>query len=182
MSKMKICYINVMDGYSGGEIVLQRLIDGLEKSKFTVLIYTKNSKFVDKLSDSECQVIAFNTQYQLCQKRNVSALLAVIKNFIISGYYIYQIKFIHRADIIHSNSLTSNIYFAIWAKLFHINFIAHSHEIREGIIFKLLHKYIAICSDKIITVSNAVKANWLSHGVKENQVITVYNGVNNDFL
>ena len=140
--KIKIVYINVMDSYSGGEIVLQRLIRNLDKNKFDIIIYTKNTKFLETLDCIECTVISFDTQYQMKLKRGIGAGLHAIKNLFISGKYMYDIKFKHRANLVHSNSLTSNIYFAIWAKLFNLKFIAHSHEIRYGLFFKIIHKYI----------------------------------------
>ncbi len=179
--KIKIAYINVMDAYSGGEIVLQRLIKNLDKSKFEIYVYTKNTKFVETLNCKECKMISFDTQYQLKNQRGIKALFKVLKLFFVSLKYVYDMKQ-KKIDIIHSNSLTSNIYFAIWAKVFNIKFIAHSHEIREGFIFTLLHKYIALCSDKVVVVSNAVKNNWVYHGVNPNKIEVIYNGVSNDFF
>jgi len=179
--KIKLAYINVMDCYSGGEIVLQRIIRGIDKCKFEVYVYTRNTKFVKTLNCNECAIIIFNTQYQLKMQRGVKAILKIMRLFIISGKYVYDMKK-KNIDIIHSNTLTSNIYFAFWAKLFNIKFIAHSHEIREGVTFKFIRKYISFCSDKIICVSNAVKNNWLSHGVSESKIKVIYNGVSDDFF
>jgi glycosyltransferase involved in cell wall biosynthesis len=125
--------------------------------------------------------MVFDTQYQMKLQRGLKALLKALKLFVISGKKVYNMKK-EKINLIHSNSLTSNIYFAFWAKLFGIKFIAHSHEIREGFIFKLLHKYIALCSDKIIVVSNAVKKNWIDHGINEKLIEVVYNGVDDDFF
>jgi len=182
MEKITICYINVMDNYSGGEIVLQRLIRGLDKNLFDTIVYTKNTKFVDTLNCKECKVIVFDTQYQMKLKRGFMALIQAIKNFIVSAKYMYELKYKYKVDIAHSNSLTSNIYFAIWAKIFNIKFIAHSHEIRDGLVYNILHRYIGFCSHKIITVSNTVKDNWMSHGVNKEKIVTVYNGLNSDFF
>jgi glycosyltransferase involved in cell wall biosynthesis len=115
-------------------------------------------------------------------QRGLLGIVYALKNFFVSLKYILEIKFIHKADIIHSNTILSNIYFAIWAKIFNIKFIAHSHEIRNGFLFKILHKYIIWCSNKVITVSDAVRDNWLSHGVDEKKIITIYNGLDNDFF
>lgn len=182
MKKKKLAFVNVMDSYSGGEIVLQRLIRNLDKKQFDIVVYTKDTKFVETLNCEACEVVAFNTQYQMRLKRGVGSLLQAIKNLFVSGKYMYQLKYKHEVDLVHSNSLTSNIYFAVWAKIFRVKFIAHSHEIRDGVLFKIIHKYIEFCSNKIITVSNAVKDNWLEHGVDKNKIITVYNGLDSDFF
>jgi len=181
MKKIKIAYINIMEGYSGGEIVLQRLIRGINRDKFSIYVYSTPTKFIDTLKCNECNTTIINTQYQLKMERGIKAFVKVIKLFVMSGKYIYEMKQ-KQILIIHSNSLTSNIYFSFWAKIFGIKFIAHSHEIREGIIFTLLHKYICFCSDKIICVSDAVKNNWLSHNVNKKKLTVVYNGVSNDFF
>lgn len=182
MKKITICYVNVMDNYSGGEIVLQRLIRGLDKNLFDIIIYTKNTKFVNTLNCKKCKVVVIRTQYQMKLKRGFIALIQAIKNFIVSAKYIYELKYKYKVDIVHSNSLTSNIYFAIWAKILNMKFVAHSHEIKEGLLYYLLHRYIGFCSHKIITVSNAVKDNWVSHGVNKEKVTTVYNGLDSDFF
>ncbi|BFU78248.1 hypothetical protein ALC152_14630 [Arcobacter sp. 15-2] len=182
MKKIKLAFVNVMDSYSGGEIVLQRLIRNLDKNEFDIVVYTKDTKFVETLNCKECEVIVFNTQYQMRLKRGFRSLIQAIKNLFVSSKYMYQLKYKHEVDLVHSNSLTSNIYFAVWAKVFRVKFIAHSHEIRDGVLFKIIHKYIEFCSDRIITVSNAVRYNWLEHGVHKNKIITVYNGLDNDFF
>ncbi|WP_066351149.1 glycosyltransferase [Aliarcobacter skirrowii] len=182
MKKIKLAFVNVMDSYSGGEIVLQRLIRNLDKTEFDILVYTKDTKFVETLNCEKCEIVTFNTQYQMRLKRGLLSLSQAIKNLFISGKYMYQLRYRHKVDLVHSNSLTSNIYFAIWAKIFGVKFIAHSHEIRDGRLYKIIHKYIEFCSDRIITVSNAVKNNWLDHGVDKNKIITVYNGLDDDFF
>ena len=182
MKKIKIVYINVMDAYSGGEIVLQRLIRGLDKNLFDIIVYTKNTKFVETLNCNECTIVVFNTQYQMKLKRGISILVQVFKNLLISGKYMYDIKYKYNVDIVHSNTLTSSIYFAIWAKIFRVKFISHNHIIRTGTIYNIVYKYISFCSSKIICVSEAVKENWLLAGVPKDKLLVVYSGLPNDFF
>ncbi len=177
-----IAFINVMDSYSGGEIVLQRLIRGLDKSKFDVVVYTKKTKFVETLECSEVEVKMLDTQYQLKTQRGIGAFFRAVKNFLISGKYMYRMKFFDKVDIVHSNSLTSSIYFAFWAKLLGVNFIAHNHLIRRGFVYKILYRYINFCSNIVICVSEAVKKNWLLEGVPDKKLTVVYNGLPSDFF
>lgn len=180
--KPKIVYLNVMDYYSGGEIVLQRLIRQVDKNKFDILVFSKNTKFVETLNCPKCKVITFDTQYNMRFARGLKMIGIALKNFFTSAGYILLLKFKYKVDIIHSNTILSNIYFAFWAKLFRLKFIAHSHEIREGKIYKYLHLYIAFCSDYIITVSDAVKNDWIKDGVNPDKIQTIYNGLPHDFF
>lgn len=179
---IKLAFVNTMDAYSGGEIVLQRIIRGLDKNRFRILVYTKNTKFVTTLNCDECEVVIFDTQYQLKKQRNFIAILKLCRNFLISAKYVYEMKYVYHIDILHSNTLTSNIYFSFWAKIFNIKLIAYSHDLRYGLIYKVLYRYIVYCADKVIVISDAVKKNWLEHGGSEEKLVKIYNGVDSDFF
>ena len=179
--KVKVAYINVMSGFGGGEIVLQRIIKKLNKNKFYVQVYSVKTKFIETLDCPECEIFIIDEEYQLKKQRNIKALFKIIRLFLKSGIFVFKMKK-DKTDIIHSNTLVSNIYFSFWAKLFRIKFVAHSHEIKEGLLFRILHKYIGFCSDKIICVSEAVKENWVKHGVSPKKLEVIYNGVDDDFF
>ncbi|WP_457599142.1 glycosyltransferase family 4 protein, partial [Hydrogenimonas sp.] len=85
-------------------------------------------------------------------------------------------------DIVHSNSLTSSIYFVFWCKCFGLKFVAHNHLIRSGTIYKMVYRYIALFADEIICVSEAVKKNWINEGVPAKKLTVVYNGLPDDFF
>ena len=180
--KITIAFVNVMDGYSGGEVVLKRLIEGLDPKLFEPVVYTKKTKFVKMLKCDRCTVVLMPQQYQLRQRRDMYAFFNAMKNFFVSGRYVWDMKYNKKVDIIHSNSLTSSIYFALWAKVFRIKFVAHNHLIRSGKLYSILYKYITICSDKVICVSEAVKKCWIDAGVPKEKLTVVYNGLPDDFF
>lgn len=182
LKRYHIVYINVMDGYSGGEIVLQRLIRALDKQRFDVTVYTTRTKFVETLECPECKVVIMDRHFQLQKKRGIWATFQAIGNFWYAGKCSALIKFSEKADIVHSNSMISNLYFAFWTRIFFLKLIAHSHEIKEGLLFKLIHRYVGGCASQVIAVSNAVKSNWLGHGVNEQKITVVYNGLPDDFF
>ena len=178
----RIAFVNVMDGYSGGEIVLKRLIEGLDPKLFEPVVYTRETKFVEMLRCDRCSVVIIPRQYQLRLRRGPSAFFAAMKNFFVSGRYVWEMKHDKKVDIIHSNSLTSSIYFAFWAKLFGVGFVAHNHLIRRGKLYTILYRYIGACSDSVVCVSEAVKRCWLEAGVAEEKIKVVYNGLPDDFF
>ena len=57
--------------------------------------------------------------------------------------------------------------------------VTHSHEIREGFLYYLIHRYVSHCSTVIICVSNAVIKNWVSHDVSRSKTYLLYNGIPN---
>ncbi|BBG66797.1 hypothetical protein NNO_2094 [Hydrogenimonas sp.] len=178
----RIAFLNVMDGYSGGEIVLKRLIEGIDRGVFDPVVFTRESRFVKMLKCDGCRVVTIPRQYQLKLRRGPGALFSILGNFLVSGKYVRDMKYRYRVDIIHSNSLTSSIYFAFWAKLFGVGFVAHNHLIREGKIYSVLYRYIGWCSDRVVCVSEAVKRCWLEAGVPEDKLTVVYNGLPDDFF
>ncbi len=182
MSICRIAFVNVMDGYSGGEIVLKRLIEGLDPKLFEPVVYTRETKFVEMLRCDRCSVVIIPRQYQLRLRRGPNAFFAAMKNFFVSGRYVWDMKYDKKIDIIHSNSLTSSIYFAFWAKLFGLGFVAHNHLIRRGKVYTILYRYIGTCSDKVVCVSEAVKCCWVEAGVAKEKLTVIYNGLPDDFF
>ncbi|WP_456450175.1 glycosyltransferase family 4 protein [Hydrogenimonas sp.] len=179
--KIKIAFVNVMDGYSGGEIVLKRLIEGLNDEEFEKVLFTRPTRMVDSVDLSRCHIISICEQYQLKRKRGFLAIIKASRLFFSSAKYLLQMKR-EGIDIVHSNSLTSSIYFAFWAKLFGLRFVAHNHIVRRGAIYRILYQYINFCSKKVICVSLAVKKCWLEEGVSERKLVVIHNGVPDDFF
>ncbi len=179
--KIKVAFLNVMDGYSGGEIVLKRLIEGLDEQKFEKVLYTRRTKLVDVLKNSSCRIEIISEQYQMKKKRGPGALLMALGLFGVSLKYLLRMKK-EGVRIVHSNSLTSSIYFAFWAKLFGLRFVAHNHLVRRGRVYKILYRYIYFCSERVVCVSEAVKQCWLEEGVPEKKLVVIYNGVPDDFF
>jgi hypothetical protein len=182
VNKCKIAFINVMDGYSGGEIVLQRLIESLDERVFEPIVYTKETRFAKAMRDYGLSPVIISHQYQLRCQRGIKAVWQALKIFVVSGRFTYDMRFNRKVRIVHSNSLTSSIYFAFWAKVFRLKFVAHNHLIRRGKVYKMLYRYIYFCSERVVCVSEAVKQCWLEEGVPEKKLVVIYNGVPDDFF
>ena len=179
--KITVAFVNVMDGYSGGEIVLKRLIEGLDNGEFEKILYTRATPLAEYVDKKSCAIRVIKHQYQLRKRRGLPALFKAAKLFVVSLGYAIEMKR-NGVEIVHSNSLTSSIYFAGWSKLLGMKFVAHNHLIRSGLVYKVLYKYIELCSDRIICVSEAVKRCWVDHGVLPAKIEVIYNGLPDDFF
>jgi glycosyltransferase involved in cell wall biosynthesis len=179
---IKIAFLNVMDCYSGGEIVLRRLILSLDPKEYQKFIYSLETQFIEDFQQKPVHIRPITHKFQLGTRRNFMELFKIINNFIIAYRLCRIMKKIDNIDLIHSNGMVSNVYFAPFAKFLDIPFVAHSHEIRYGFFYKVLHYFIAFFSNHIICVSEAVRKNWLSHGVREKKLSVIYNGLPDDFF
>jgi len=181
LSSCRIAFLNVMDGFSGGEIVLKRIIEGLDDEKFEKLVYTRRTKFFEEIKKTVEKTIPIEEVYQLRTVRGFKGAIKALSLFFVSAKYAYHMKS-NSIDIVHSNSLTSSLYFAFWAKIFGLKFIAYNHLIRRGWIYKIIYKYIYFYSDRVVCVSEAVKKCWIDEGIPEKKIVVVYNGLPDDFF
>ena len=108
----------------------------------------------------------------------VNRLYFIIKSSIIFRKYILK----NRIDLVYVNTSTI-ISPAIAAKLINVSTIYHIHEIPNSskIYTKFLVNFFTLFSNKVISVSKSVKNYWISNGLSEDKITTIYNGFKFDF-
>ena len=108
----------------------------------------------------------------------INRLYFIIKSCFLIRKYLLK----NKIDLVYLN--TSTIMSpAIFARLLNVATIYHIHEIpiSSKIYTKFLVNFLNQFSNKIIAVSNSVKNYWISNGLSEDKIITIYNGFKFNF-
>ena len=108
----------------------------------------------------------------------INRLYFIIKSCILIRKYLLK----NKIDLVYLNTSTI-ISPAIVARLLNLTTLYHLHEIPSSskIYTNFLVNFLKIFSNKIIAVSNSVKNYWISNGLSEDKIITIYNGFKFNF-
>ena len=146
-------------GFGGQEHRTQRVINGLDKSKFKVCYgLNPGSKSLEK--QIECEFVEFN----LKKSFNILEILKICK-------FVKK----NKIKIISTHSGKDGIIGAIVSKITGAKVVRTRHlqtPIRSPFSYNI--------NDKIVAVSNAVKTQLISQGVQESLIETIYTGVDTD--
>jgi len=162
---INILYIHETSQISGAENSLFNLVTRLDKIK-PYFILPEIGPFKNKLENTGIKVEVIN----LPQIRKFTGVISTIKKItdFVKRYNI---------NIIHSNSIRSNIYASLAGKLVKVPVVWHQ---RNLITYELvdLDRLFSFLPDKIICNSKAI-----SNRFKQNKkVIVIYNGVDTDIF
>ena len=156
--------INILElesslGFGGQEHRTQRVINGLDKSKFNVFYgLNPGSKSFEK--QIECEFVEFN----LKKSFNIFEILKICK-------FVKQ----NNIKIISTHSGKDGIIGAIVSKITGAKVVRTRHlqtPIRSPFSYNI--------NDTIVAVSNAVKTQLIAQGVRERLIETIYTGVDTD--
>jgi len=108
----------------------------------------------------------------------INRLYFIIKSCVFIKKYLLK----NKIDLVYLNTSTI-ISPAIVARLINVATIYHIHEIpiSSKIYTKFSVNFLNQFSNKIIAVSNSVKNYWISNGLFEDKIITIYNGFKFNF-
>ncbi len=108
----------------------------------------------------------------------INRLYFIIKSFFFLRKYLLK----NKIDLVYLNTSTI-ISPAIVARLLKLTTLYHLHEIPSSskIYTKFLVNFLKIFSNKIVAVSDSVKNYWISNGLSEDIIITIYNGFEFNF-
>ncbi|MBE9851855.1 glycosyltransferase family 4 protein [Campylobacter concisus] len=156
--------INILElesslGFGGQEHRTQRVINGLDKSKFKVF-YGLNTGSKSFKKQIECEFVEFN----LKKSFNIFEIFKICK-------FVKQ----NNIKIISTHSGKDGIIGAIVSKITGAKVVRTRHlqtPIRSPFSYNI--------NDKIVVVSNAVKTQLIYQGVQERLIETIYTGVDTD--
>jgi glycosyltransferase involved in cell wall biosynthesis len=177
----KILYLHAGAELYGADIVLLELLKNLDKSSFIpYVILPCNGPLVKKLKENNIWVKVI--QYPVLRRKyfNPIGLFNYIREYIVYSSKIKQIAKKEKIDIIHTN--TAAVLEGIYVKRkLKIPQVWHIHEIivKPKFIHKFLSFFVANNSDKVISVSQAVKKHLNSTGYFKKDIEVIYNGVDN---
>jgi glycosyltransferase involved in cell wall biosynthesis len=161
----RILYIDSSGSvFGGGQVSLLELLGRVSKAKFRpFVVLSEKGKLSEKVQklNIECEIIKMST-------------LKILNPFVLLGTLSQLFRFmkLHRISLIYANSSRAAIYAGLVAKFLKIPMLWH---VRIPHSDRLLDRFLAFLSTKIIVVSQAVgkRFDWLP---KEKKGL-VYNGI-----
>lgn len=180
----KILYLHAGAELYGADIVLLELLKNLDKNKFEpYVILPCGGPLVDKLKENNIWVDVI--EYPILRRKyfNPLGIFNYWKNYLRYSKKINDIVNEKEIGIVHTN--TSAVLEGIYIKKrSNLHLVWHIHEIivKPKFMHKILSYLIARNSDKVITVSNAVKNHLDSTGYFKKNIEVIYNGVDNNIF
>lgn len=175
---LKILFVNHSSNISGAEKVLLRLIGYFDKSLIEVSAFCPESKGLAEDLKAENIDVRLAPMPLLVRTANPVKLFEYCFGFYRFSKKLIQYLRIAKIDIIHCNSFISTLYSIPAAKLTRTPIIWHMHDILRNSFFNKIFICLAgLGASRIICVSNAVKKNLISFGVKKEKCQIVYNSI-----
>lgn len=177
---MKLLFLSNMKNYSGGELVMERLVlQLLQKKKYECIIVTPEGAFAERCRKNNIPVYIENGITKLQRDGKKLGYMAFFKNTIRAVRSISAYAKRESVDLIVANSFGVAFYAAL-LKLFtgKKTIWIHHHPIftpddRD----KNKARIIARFTDKIICVSNALKNSLILCSVPASKIDVIYNGL-----
>jgi len=177
---IKILYVSHSSQIGGAEICLLNLLRGLDRSTFCpIVVFPSEGPLKDKITDLSIKTYITSLEWWVEPECGLSFQA---DNLSVRIRKLAAIIDREKPSIIHTN--TSVIWEgAIVAKLKNIPHVWHIHEFLQGhpslkplIPLPLLYHLVELLSDKVVTVSLAVKTE-LSDYISLESLVTIYNGI-----
>jgi len=175
---LKILFINHSSNTSGAEKVLLRLISYFDTSLIEITALCPENKGLAEDLKAENIDVRLIPMPLLVRTANPVKLFKYCFGFYRFSKQLIQYLRTAKIDIVHCNSFISTLYSIPAAKLTKIPMIWHMHDILRHRFFNKIFICLAgLGANRIICVSNAVKENLISFGVKKEKCQIVYNSI-----
>jgi glycosyltransferase involved in cell wall biosynthesis len=172
MKKHKILYLDEIGRIDGAEVVLYNLVTNMDKDRFEPLVVCgSEGNLVEKLRSENIQVCVLKMKetskltFSICGVKIFNPISAVVNAIygIIYGLQFYLFLRKNTVDIVYTNTLLSNLFGSIPAKLTGKKLIWHEHNIQPpGFRRKFINVMARLFPDRIIAISNAVRSIYSS--------------------
>src|SRR5205807_4106057 len=157
----KVLYISNRTAFSGGEVVLLRLIQN--NPDVSPIVVTPRGEFASRLKDLNIPTHILSSISQLDRSKNKFWLIRAIQRAFLGQFHLIKIIRQEHPDIVHANALGAAIYSFLPSFLTGTPFIWTSHNIYPpGSLNTLAVRLVGLFSRQVIAVSRAVQKNLIS--------------------
>ncbi len=179
--KLRVLFVSNMKGFSGGEIVLERLIQ--HNQAIESLVILPEGAFARRLSQRGIRVHPTQHIQKLSRGSKKVALLTLLRNVVLGNREVLRLAKHQRIDVVVANGFGLFVYCAL-AKLFRtqVVLIHHHPVLTPGTSDFKLSKYVAMMLNAIVCVSDAVKTSYRRAGAPDAKLITIRNGLDHQTL
>ncbi|MCM8796416.1 MAG: glycosyltransferase [Candidatus Omnitrophica bacterium] len=169
--RYNILYLHETAQMSGAENSLFNLVKNIDKARFNpVFVCPGGGLFSDMLRRSGIKVYALNFP----ALRKIIGVIPTVKK-------LRSIMREEKTNLVHSNSIRTNIYAALSARPKGIPIIWHARNLITDEVVDL-DRLFSFLADKIICNSYAISRRFLKKGKVPDKVTVIYNGVDTDIF
>lgn len=175
---IKILYIDTHNTFGGGQTMLLRLIEGLDKSKFLPIVVCSkdNQKFIQEFKKISIKFIPIKTKILILENKFLKAILQ-FPNFIKANFKIAQIIKKTKPDIIHVNLFYSALFSIIPVKLCRKPFIWVALTPSDLLRYKIFTKFLIQFSDRTILICKDFIRIAKKNNLNTSKLQTIYAGL-----
>lgn len=175
---IKILYIDTHNTFGGGQTMLLRLIEGLDKDRFfpIVICFQNNQKFIQKLKTHSIEFIPIKTKMLVLENKFLKAILQ-FPNFMGMNFKIAQIIRQKKPDIVHVNLFYSALFSIIPAKLFRKPFLWIAQTPSDLLRYKIFTKFLIRLADKTILTCRDFIRLAKENGFDTEKLKVIYTGL-----
>jgi glycosyltransferase involved in cell wall biosynthesis len=175
---IKILYIYTHNVYGGGETMLLRLLDGLNKDKFfpIVLCSKDNKRLIQELQKKSIKFISLSIKNIVSENKFLKAILQ-FPNFLGVMFKTAQVIKQENPDIIHVNLFYSALFSIIPAKFYKKLFIWIAQTPSDLLKYKLLTKFLIFLSNKTILTCKDLVRLAKENGFNTEKFRVIYTGL-----
>jgi glycosyltransferase involved in cell wall biosynthesis len=193
-AKMKrILYVEDIGKIGGAEKILYILLSNLNKERYhPVVVFGSEGPLVKAIKDLgiECHTIKMKemrkieiTLKKITIYNPVPILLNICQFVVLIVKLVSFFKKNGKFDLVHTNTIQSQLCASIATKLLGMKLLWHEHNIQPPGFRRRIITFLAnILPDKIIAVSNAVRKSYLPYIRHPEKIITVHNGISIEVL
>ena len=179
--KLRVLFISNMKDFSGGEIVLERIIRHNQRIESEVIL--PEGAFARQLAQHGTPVHITQRIRKLFRGSKKVARLALLWNTLLGNIEIARLVKRRKIDILVANSFGVFIYCALSKLLNTKSVLIHYHPIfAPGTFDFKLAQYAARVFDAVVCVSDAVKTSYLRAGAPADKLVTIRNGLDHQTL
>jgi glycosyltransferase involved in cell wall biosynthesis len=172
----KILFVSNRTSFSGGEVVLLRLIE--HNRHITPVVVTPKSHLATILRDDNVTTHLLAEIGQLDRKRHWFWIMWALRNVLLSQRRLVKIIKEENPDVVHANALGAAIYSFLPSFFARKPFVWTSHNIySKASLNAIAARLVGMLSTRIVSVSKAVQRNLLTLGVPSGKIVTIYNGL-----
>lgn len=175
---IKVLYIDTHTTFGGGQTMLLRLIDGLNKREISPIVVCSkdNQKFIQELKTHLVDFIPIKTKILVLENKFLKAILQ-LPSFIGTNFEIAQTIRQNKPDIVHANLFYSALFSIIPAKFYRKPFIWIAQTPSDLLRYKALTKFLILFTDKTILTCKDFIRIAKENNFNISKLQTIYTGL-----
>jgi glycosyltransferase involved in cell wall biosynthesis len=175
----KILYIDTHNTFGGGQTMLLRLIEGLDKNRFfPIVVCSKdNQKLIQELKGCSIEFISLKTKNLVSENKILKAIFQ-FPNFLKMNFEITRTIKEKNPDLVHVNLFYSALFSILPAKIYRKPFIWVIQTLNDLLKYKTLTKFLINFSNKtILTCKDFIRLAKENH-FNTSKLQVIYTGLN----